>query len=165
MFLDCFAAIIAGMVKNAILPIWAPDRQQLRQHCTKPWMDKDGKQRGPMMTASTFAQKPVAFFHKYCRHYTPEPDEMVRRLQDIPTVFGHLNDPSTGQLVFREDGPAMKALQNLINLAASGKLTGGLVKLCSRVHCRLGYPALCVLTSGRCDCNCNVVAWRDFGWI
>lgn len=49
---------------------------------------------------------------------------IVRELRKIPELFEHLSDPSTGALVFREGGPAMKALENLIILVKSGKLSG-----------------------------------------
>ncbi len=118
------AAIIIGLVKKATLPIWDPDREQLRRHCTKPWVDKDGKRHSPMMSHHAFAQKPVAFYHKYFRHYTPPPYVIETALRKIPTLFAHLSDPGTGVLVFREGGPAMKALENLILLVKSGKLSG-----------------------------------------
>lgn len=126
LFCACCAAIIIGLTKKATLPIWEPDRKQLRDHCTKPWVDKDGKKRSPMMTHQTFAQKPIAFFHKYCRHYTPPADVIEKELRKIPTQFQHLSEPSTGALVFREGGPAMRALENLILLVKSGKLSGKL---------------------------------------
>lgn len=118
------AAAIMGMVKNALLPIWPEDKKSLREHCTKHWLDSAGKKHDPMMSVKEYKEKPVSFLHKYCRHYTPEPAEQERLLRDIPRTMAHLVDPNTGLEVFREDGPTVKALENLIELVQAGKLQG-----------------------------------------
>ena len=138
-----FAAIIRGLVKNALLPVYDKDRRRLRDYCTKPGcgmgvkVKKKQKQpdgskievevlKPPYMTAAEFGNKPASFVHKYCRHTTPAPEEQERRLRDIPSLFAHLRDPSSpGQLLFREGGPVLKALEQLILLVRAGKLQGG----------------------------------------
>lgn len=69
------AAIIIGMVKNALLPIYEEDRRKLREYCTKEGCGiglKKDKQAGgraakselkaPLMSPAEFNQKPVSFF-------------------------------------------------------------------------------------------------------
>lgn len=131
------------MVKNALLPIYDEDRRRLRDYCTKAGCgmglkkqvkQKDGSYKEvlkpPMMTMAEFAKKPASFFHKYCRHTTPSPEEQESRLRGIPDQFAHLKDPSSpGQLLFREKGRVLKGLEQLILLVRAGKLQGGLAWL------------------------------------
>jgi hypothetical protein len=130
------AAAIIGMIKNALLPIYEPDRVDLRAYCTKAGcgmglkvLDKKTGQmklKPPMMSAAEFANKPASFAHKYCRHWTPSIEEQLRRLDDIPRYFAALRDPSApGELLFREGGPVLKAFNNLKDTVRSGKLQGG----------------------------------------
>jgi hypothetical protein len=110
------AAAIIGMIKNALLPIYEPDRRELREYCTKAGcgmgvMVPDKRTGGqklkpPMMSVAEYAKKPASFAHKYCRHWTPSIEEQLRRLDDIPKMFAALRDPSApGELLFREGGP------------------------------------------------------------
>lgn len=129
------------MLKKALLPVYEPDRRKLRDYVTKPGCGqgvpkkniqlKEGEKarpdqlRAPMMTPAEFAKKPMAFIHKYCRHYTPSPAEQERKLREIPVELAGLKDPSSpGQLLFREGGPVLKALEQLIVLVRAGKLQG-----------------------------------------
>jgi hypothetical protein len=149
--LCAYAAIIVGLLKSSLLPIQDDDRKALRVYCTtagcgmgvtvkknvkKKVTCDDGSivevevveqvLKPAMMTAADFAKKPSAFLHKYCMHHTPDPAEQERRLRDIPTLFPRLMDPSSpGQLLFREGGPVLKALEQLILLVRDGKLQGG----------------------------------------
>jgi hypothetical protein len=137
------AAIIVGLLKSAVLPIYEEDRRRLRDYCTKPGCgmgvkvkkkvkQKDGTfvveevLKPPLMTVAEFGKKPASFFHKYCRHVTLTPAEQERRLRDIPALLSSVRDPSTpGQLLFREGGPVLKALEQQILLVRAGKLQGG----------------------------------------
>uniref|UniRef100_A0A383VCY3 Uncharacterized protein n=1 Tax=Tetradesmus obliquus TaxID=3088 RepID=A0A383VCY3_TETOB len=100
--------IIIGMVKNALLPIYEEDRRKLREYCTKEGCGiglKKDKQAAPA--------------------------EQERRLRSIPAQFPHLRDPSSpGQLLFREGGPVLKALEQLILLVRAGKLSDVPQRLC-----------------------------------
>jgi hypothetical protein len=137
------AAIIIGMVKNALLPIWDEDRVALRKYCTtqgcglglthqKNVKQKDGtvqvvtELKHELMKRAEFNKKPASFFHKYCRHYTPPKDEQEKRLRQIADTFAATSDPtSPGQLLFRVGGPVLKGLEQLIVLVQAGKLQGG----------------------------------------
>jgi hypothetical protein len=137
------AAIIIGLVKNALLPIWDEDRTALRKYCTtrgcglglmqqKNVKQKDGTSqvvtelKPPLMKPAEFNKKPTSFFHKYCRHNTPPKAEQERRLRQIPDTFAATSDPtSPGQLLFRAGGPVLKGLEQLILLVQAGKLQGG----------------------------------------
>jgi hypothetical protein len=141
----------AAIIKSSLLPIHEGDRKALRVYCTtagcgmgvtvkkkvkKKVTCDDGSivevevveevLKPAMMSPAEFAKKPSAFLHKYCMHHTPDPAEQERRLRDIPALFPGLMDPSSpGQLLFREGGPVLKALEQLILLVRDGKLQGG----------------------------------------
>lgn len=143
-----FAAIIIGMVKNALLPIDYASRKALREYCTKDGcgmgvtVTKKEKQpdgtfvekqvlKKALMSAAEFAEKPAAFAHKYCWHHTPSPEQQERSLRAIPEQFVATMDPSCpGKRLFREGGPVMKALEQLILLVRAGKLQGVLTHEC-----------------------------------
>lgn len=92
-------------------------------------VQKDGKEvpRPPMYKPADYNNLPPHFQQKYCRRYTPAPAEQERRLRDMVDMYSYIKDPRCpGQLLWREGGPLVKALEQVITLVRAGKLQGEL---------------------------------------